>query len=296
MGFSLALSTNSRLRGDHTRQRVALSLVRRGGFLILQGYVMTWLVFYDGQNLQEIWAVDVLHCLGLSLVALIPLTLARSWPLAALTTVAAAAVSPWAGSWVLPSGLAAWITGSSGISYFPFFPFIVYALAGLAVGQIQVQFASRQHGARQFSFLLAVLGTLMVPLLPLVPAGFGIRFPRPQFLMFSLALILFLTAAFSAVARWPGVLHPLTVMGRTAMMIYVMHHVLGFRLFYHMGWVSGHSWMGQYGVFDPASACLLLVLLLGILYGLAELWLIWRPRIGPAALVRRWVPRLAASW
>jgi uncharacterized membrane protein YeiB len=85
-------------------------------------------------------------------------------------------------------------------------------------------------------------------------------------------------------------------MGQTAMMIYIVHHLLGFRLFYHLGWATGHSWQGQYGVFSPAEACLLLALLLAVLLGLAEAWLIWRPRIGPAALVRRWAPALAPYW
>ena len=79
-------------------------------------------------------------------------------------------------------------------------------------------------------------------------------------------------------------------------MLYIMHHLLGYRLFYHLGWVTGHSWEGQYGILGPGAASLLLAALLATLYGLTELWLMWRPRIGPAALVRRFAPALSAYW
>jgi uncharacterized membrane protein len=296
MGFSLALSIEKRLQGDLAAPQVALSLLRRGVFLILQGYVVTWLVFYNGWNLEEMGAVDVLHCLGLSMLVLIPLALGRSWPLTALASVAAAAVSLWAGSWDLPSWLAAWLTGTSGISYFPLLPFVVYALVGLALGLLYRQMAGHPRKTRWFPLALAALGTGIAVMVPLVPPTLGARFPRPQFLLFSLALILYLTALFYALGHHPGLLRPLAVMGQTAMMLYIWHQLVGFRLFYHLGWVTGHSWEGQYGVFDPALACLLLAVLLGFLYGMAELWLAWRPRIGPAALVRRWAPRLSAYW
>jgi uncharacterized membrane protein YeiB len=124
----------------------------------------------------------------------------------------------------------------------------------------------------------------------------GYRFPKPVFMLFSLAIIFWTTALCYALARWPRLLRPLARPGQTAMMIYVMHHLLGYRLFYHLGWVTGHRWEGRYGAFGPGAASLLLLALLAILYGLTESWLICRPRIGPAALVRRFAPALSVYW
>lgn len=296
MGASLALSMEKRRGGNLPGWQLALVLLRRGAFLILQGYVVAWLVFYNGHNLDEMWSVDVLHCLGLGLVVMIPLALARSWPLTALATIATALAGVWAGSWDLPPWPATWVTGSTGIAYFPLLPFVTYALAGLGLGQAYVLVSARSHGDRRFTLALVALGTGLVPLVPFVPPDIGFRFPRPQFLLFSLAVLFYLMAAFVVLARWPGSLHPLTVIGKAAMMVYVAHHLLGFRLFYHLRWVTGHSWNGQYGVFDPATAGFLLLALLVVLYVFGRLWLVWRPRIGPAALVRRWAPRLSTYW
>jgi uncharacterized membrane protein len=296
LGTSLALSAQKRIQRAVPSGRLALTYLRRGVFLVLQGYALTWLTFYNGHNAAEMGAVDILHCLGLSTILMIPLVLARAWPLTLLATLAAAAVSPWAGGWALPHWLAAWLNGSGGISFFPLLPFLVYALAGLVLGQLYIHMSGHHHRVRYLMLALVAFGVGLFLLVPLIPAELGIRFPKPQTQAFTLALILWMSALAYALARWSRLLCPLTVLGQTAMMVYIAHHLLGFRLFYHFGWVTGHSWQGQYGIFDPLAACLLLVLLLGILYGLSKLWLIWRPRIGPAALVRRGAPALSEYW
>lgn len=296
MGTSLALSARKRMQRSVSPSRLALTYLRRGAFLVLQGYAVTWLIFYNGHNAAEMGAVDILHCLGLSMILMIPLVLARAWPLTLLVAILVAIISPWAGGWPLPQWLAAWLTGSSGISYFPVVLFLVYALAGLALGQLHVLVSGRRHGVRCLMLVSVAIGFGLFFLVPLIPSDLGFRFPKPPTQAFTLASILWMSALAHALGRWPRLLYPLTVMGQTAMMLYVVHHLLGFRLFYHFGWVTGHSWQGQYGMFDPLAACLLLVLLFGMLYGLAELWLIWRPRIGPTTLVRRWAPALSEYW
>jgi uncharacterized membrane protein len=296
MGTSLALSAHERGQRGMSTPQLAIVYLRRGLFLVLQGYLVTCLIFYNGHNPAEMGAVDVLHCLGLSMIVLIPFVLARAWPVTLLTVLVAAAISPWAWSWNLSPLLATWLSGSSGISYFPLFPFVVFALAGLTIGQILVRVSDHPGGGRCMMWVLIAVGAALLLLVPLIPPNSGYRFPRPVFVAFSLAVILWLTAAFYALAHKPTLLRPLISMGQAAMLVYVVHHLLGFRLFYHLGLVTGHSWQGQYGTLDPATSCALLTGLLGILWGLAELWLIWRPRFGPAALVRRWAPALSVYW
>lgn len=296
MGMALALSAEKRLRQGSQHRKVAVSLLRRGVFLVLQGYALTWLTFYDGQNLHEMGAIDILHCLGFSMIVLLPLVLARSWLLTLISALAVGALSTWAGGWQLAPWLAPWINDTAGISYFPLLPFVTYALAGLAVGQLYVRSHGSVRSRRRFRLALGFSAAALLFLLPLIPPDLGYRFPRPIFLIFSLSVILWLVLLFDAIDRGRRLLGPLAHVGQTAMMAYVMHHLIGFRLFYLAGWVTGHSWQGQYGVFDPAMSTMLLVALSLLLYLFALVWIAWRPRIGPAAIVRRYAPALAAYW
>ena len=296
MGASLALSRKKRLLEGTSTVQSAVRQLRRGLCLILQGYLVTVLIFYNGQNAAEMCAWDVLHCLGLSMIVVLPLTLLGAWPITLLVTVAATIVSPWAGTWDLAPCIGVWLTGTGGISFFPLLPFVTYALLGLTVGQLLVLCDASQRATRRLMLALAVAGGGLALLVPLVPPDIGHRFPKPIFVVFSLAIILWLTTLFYALSRWPRPLRPLVEAGQTAMMLYVVHHVLGYRLFYHIGWVTGHSWEGQYGVFDPGVASVLLLILLICLYGLTRLWLVWRPQIGSAALVRRLFPALSVYW
>jgi peptidoglycan/LPS O-acetylase OafA/YrhL len=296
MGVSLALSAEKRLQRGVPVHQLAIAQLRRGLFLVLTGYALTWLTFYNGHNLAEMSAVDVLHCLGLSMMILTPLTLLRASPVTLSVTLVVAVVSPWAGSWDLSPRLGAWLNGIGGVSYFPLFPFMTYALAGLTTGQLLARTLDRPYVSRRLMLALVPTGLSLFLLVPLVPPDLGTRFPGPVFMLFSLTVILWVLALTYALARWPAVLRPLAKLGRAAMMVYVVHHLLGFRLFYLFGWVTGHSWQGQYGVFSPSAACLLLGVLLIVLYGLTGLWLVWQPRIGSTALVHRFAPALAAYW
>jgi uncharacterized membrane protein len=296
MGISLALSREKRLRRGMPAVQTAIGQVRRGLFLIVQGYVVTVLTFYNGQNAAEMWAVDVLHCLGLSMIVLLPFTSLGAWPVTLLATVAVASVSPWAGNWDLEPWLGAWINGTGGISYFPLLPFLTYTLLGLVIGQVLARGGHSHRATRHLMLALVAAGGGLFLLVPFVPPDLGDRFPKPVFMVFSLTIIFWLTTLFYALSRWSRLLRPLARAGQAAMMLYVVHHLLGYRLFSHLGWVTGHSWEGQYGIFGPGAASLLLLVLLASLYGLTELWLMWRPRIGPAALVRRFTPAVSAYW
>jgi len=206
--------------------------------------VVTVLTFYNGQNAAEMWTVDVLHCLGLSMLVLLPCTLLGAWPVTLLATVAAATVSPWSADWDLEPWLGMWINGSGGISHFPLLPFLNYALLGLVIGQTLVRGGASRRATRRLMLTLFAVGGALFVLVPFVPPDLGDRFPKPIFMVFSKAIILWLTILFYGLSRWPRLLRPLAKAGQAAMMLYVVHHLLGYRLFYHFGWVTGHSWGG----------------------------------------------------
>jgi len=59
-------------------------------------------------------------------------------------------------------------------------------------------------------------------------------------------------------------------------MLYVYHHLVGYRLFWLLGWTRGRSWRGEYGVFSPLRAGVLLCVLLASMLPIARWWLAWR--------------------
>ena len=65
-------------------------------------------------------------------------------------------------------------------------------------------------------------------------------------------------------------------LGQASLPLYIYHHVVGYWLFLLLGWTEGHSWRGEYGVFSPLWASILLCVLLATMLFAARGWLAWR--------------------
>lgn len=118
--------------------------LRRGGFLILLGYLLKFNLFavLFGHFYPWYFAVDVLHCIGLALLALIGLYALHSalriplWPMLLLGGLAVFLLDPnrmatdWSG---LPRWLAHYFTQDYGSVFTPV-PWIGYTLIGGALG------------------------------------------------------------------------------------------------------------------------------------------------------------------
>lgn len=250
VGAGLALSAYRDMREGKQRRETVRYLLLRGLIIFLWGYLLNLLVFYTGKNPQDVFAVDVLQIIGLSIWLAIPF-LWFPTPLVVAAFFLVAILGQTANVWALPAWLDPVVNGQNGISYFPLALWLPFVYLGLAFGQIV---PSRKH---QGWNMLALVGIGLVSFLviPFVDQAWGYRHPKPMFTLFSITVIFWLVAMIwywtERLARRGFLANTLQVMGRTSLMLYVFHHLVGYRLFYLFGWVHGRSWRGEYGVFTP---------------------------------------------
>jgi len=207
----------------------------------------------------------------------IPLLWARG-PVMVGVMLGVAVLGQLAGQWAFPQWLAAYLTGTGGTGYFPLLLWLPFVYLGLITGRRLSK--GGQNGRPMAAVSVAGLG--LIALTPIVRPDWGYRHPRPLFVLFAVAIVFWLMALMWVwTERWPRsglAIRALSEMGRTSLMIYVLHHLVGYRLFRLFGWVGGRSWRGEYGVFSPAAATVLLVILIGLMVASGHLWLGWQQR------------------
>lgn len=295
VGFVLPLSAAARAAAGG-RAAVIRHVLWRGATIVLAGYLLNVLVFP-----QDPWRLSgVLHTIGLGIVVALPARPLARGPRGRRALVAAAAALyvafvaafPALTGWVARHPVAAPIVFGD----FPPWPWLAVIALGLGLGgrwaevaddaaararylrrvglagaAALVAFAAHEAarpGAPHLAFTrdlilnhhwtpapwtaLGIVGAMLV----LLPAGWGLldaRGWRP---------------------RW------LLDVGRTAMMLYVVHQVLIYTLTRHLLGVAFHRW----AAYVAANLALIVVLV-----ALARLWLGVRPRL------RRRPPRVAPS-
>ncbi|MBC7813318.1 MAG: hypothetical protein H7175_19320, partial [Burkholderiales bacterium] len=79
---------------------------------------------------------------------------------------------------------------------------------------------------------------------------------------------------------------PLALMGQVAFMLYFVHHLIGYRLLYHLGIVTGRSWYGQFGTLDPTQALIGLLLMIVLCCLVSVPWLRVRKQVEAETLGR----------
>jgi peptidoglycan/LPS O-acetylase OafA/YrhL len=171
----------------------------------------------------------------------------------------------------------AWINGQSGIGYFPALPWLAYVWIGVAVGRLlwrRMQQRGGDPGPLAGPLLLAALGCFA---LMLVVPNVGFRHPRLAHICLTLALAFGLWALLDALNRAGDlprcrVVVPLALLGEVSLMLYALHHLIGYRLLALFGWVTGRAWRGEYGVMTPAQAAGGLLLMLVLCGAAAAPW------------------------
>jgi uncharacterized membrane protein len=279
VGVGMSLSWMRAAREGRPSREVICRSYWRGAGLVLLGYALNLLVFYAGDNPADLWAVDVLQTIGVGIWLSVPLLRAPAW-VAIVLTLVVAVVGQTAGQWAMPDWLAAYLTGKGGIGYFPLALWLPFVYLGVAIGRWTAEETLRSR----LMIGLGVVGLISLTLSLLVPSSWGYRHPRPVFDLFAVAIAFWLTAG---LWLWTGHWHragplvqTLCQMGRASLVIYVLHYLVGYRLFWLFGWVHGRSWRGQYGVFSPLAATLLSMALLGLMVVSSRLWIQWRQRRG----------------
>jgi len=284
VGVSMALATDvRRARGAPARQLVR-QFVRRGLIIALWGYAVNLLVFFNGDNWRDVFAFDVLQCIGIGMVLLAPIVVCA--PTVSLLLLAV--ILGWGGQYAdhlwLPGYAGTVLNGRPEIAYYPLLPWLGYVPIGILAGRTLARWRSD----------VKILDRLMWGLLPMGLIGWGApvfilptlgyRHPHLAFMVFSLGVIAWLAAGLYAWgrvtnARWRPLFNGLGYLGRETLMLYILHHLLGFRLLYWIGWVSGRSWRGQYGALDIPEATILLAVLLCVMLVAAWAWSRWKSRL-----------------
>ncbi len=246
VGVALVLRFGGRSRRWADLRPVLL----RGLKILALGYAFNLAVWVPIWGLEEIVNWDVLQLIGLSIVVCGLLLRTPWWVRLALALGMSglSAVLTVRHLSLLPTYLADIIHGRTPPAYFPIAPWMAYALGGTVLGEVYLR--ARQAGwLSRFTALVASLGAGL-----LVVGALGrpwtVRFdpdelwlaefshPSLAQLAFASGAVLLLFAGLQVLyqRRKPSWLGPLVAMGREALVIYVLHHLVGYTLFHFLGW------------------------------------------------------------
>lgn len=238
-GLSYHLSTLARF-DEHRGSRAAVRRrFRRAAWLVALGYLLhlPFGASSGEQALRELATVDVLHCIGVCLLALELLTLrarraVHVVALAGALAVTAIALAPLADR-IVPAGAAmpllGYLTARAG-SLFPLLPWAGYLFAGVVVGQLVLPQGPRTPRSvtvgRLAACAIAILGLSgLAELAPLTLTDAGTSYAsRPAFVLLKLGVVLAVAAGLALVgqrvARLPRVAE---ILAGETLVVYVVH-------------------------------------------------------------------------
>lgn len=292
VGMTIAVARQQQ-RGVPNRQIIAQN-VRRGLLFMVMAWAMNFIIFFVGDNWADVLALDVLHLIGLGIVIGVFLALYTGPVLALVLSLLWLAGSALLGGDIQLSGWAGvgtWLNAQPGINYFPLIPWLAYVGLGVASGKLAQRLNRERDGlpALNSGWLALVAAGLFV--LFIITPNIGYRHPRLGFVAFSLSIMFALWAVLQRLsslpwwlARWPVM--RLALLGQVAFMLYFFHHLIGYRLLYHLGIVTGRSWFGHFGALNPTQAVLGLLILVVLCYAVAGPWLRVRAEVQAKTLGR----------
>ncbi|HUJ27891.1 MAG TPA: heparan-alpha-glucosaminide N-acetyltransferase domain-containing protein [Myxococcales bacterium] len=246
----------------------ALKAARRGLYIVAGAYLFRfqeWALAFGGSPASDMLRIDVLNCIGVSLIVVALLWRASPW----LLPAAAAAVvlaTPWV--WGLDLGtshLATYLSGQPPRALFPLFPWMAHALCGAALGVVLARWPQREG---------AILGALS---LAAVAVWMAVRpdpwrdFSPAVFLLRDTLTLPLLALSWLLEKRGGLVLRPLLKLGQHSLVVYWVHIEL----------VYGRWFWRARGTLSLAAGAAVLAAVLVAMGALAYL-VEWRPR--PRAL------------
>lgn len=246
-GVSLMLRYAGDARRGVSPGQARLGALWRGCEVLLYGLlfrVAEWVLSgAEAKNVPELFKVDILNCIGVSLMVsalLVPPRPRGRLAMPLFAAIAALAVAfaapfvqrlPWP-AW-LPAPIAAYLWDGTPLGTFPLLPFVAYTLAGTVFGSYWLR-ASSEHRLARALTISSVLGLILavaiqwgnqrgialiapspqVPI-PAFPSSFGYR----------LGMCLLLAGASYAWIAWRGSTRfsPLRTLGQASLLVYVVH-------------------------------------------------------------------------
>ena len=250
VGVSAAIVIESHLSKGKTAQQMRWRLFSRGAIVIglaylfrLQQHILAG--FWGGWT--QLLRVDILNCIGASLVVLSLVAVPRTRPdgsvrlpttsclaLAVVFVGFGALVGPAVFPSFLPRGLTSYIGGQRPMSWFPLFPWGAWSLVGVVVGHWWLREGRDPAGQRRCFVTGGVVGAVMVASVSLVRAIHPeiIRYPSevvqqmgPGSFFYRLGVLGILGFVAWLVTRRadPERFSPMRQMGQTSLLIYWVH-------------------------------------------------------------------------
>ena len=238
-GMTLAFQMDSLDRRGAGPQRRLLVSLKRSSYILGIAYlfrITNWLGGLPHSTYHEILKVDILNCMGASLIALSLLALAGPGTrvqAAAAAGILLAAAAP------LVSGMdwnwAPWLVKEYIVpnpSHFPIFPGIAYPAFGIAAGAMVKLAADRMDRLMQWAGLIGLISVVSAQYFSNIPyslypnSSFWIDSPALVFIRTGLCLLLlagaYVWTEFGAGAGWSW----MQSLGKTSLMAYWVHVVL----------------------------------------------------------------------
>jgi len=240
-GLSLALMAEGLLERGKVPSDVRPWLLRRG--LEVLGYAVAfrlWMFTTGGfARPSELLRVDVLNCIGLSMLLVGGLALAAEAPRARLRRSAGLAAGvalltplawelPWPG-WI-PEPVRAYWSGRASGAFFPLFPWAGFTAAGAATGLI-LSWARKVDRETLSVACLGLAGALAFPValaldrLPSLYPVLDFWWTSPNYFLIKLGvmwLVLWFAQLWSR-APWARRPSPMRQLGRTSLLVYWVH-------------------------------------------------------------------------
>jgi uncharacterized membrane protein len=287
-GFALALVQVRAAHGGHRLRRTLKNLRRIGEVLLVACYMVT-LWFPIAVEPRWLWRIDILQCIGLSLLAALPLfALLAGRPRLLAGICAALGIGALVGTplvWRASTGFAAQLFSSNdGGTPFPLFPWAGYIFLGGSLGAL-----AARGKLRDLVLAVVALGVLGAALIPL---GARLAALRPgwqwwvtenhgqRVLVVSALILLFLAAErwLPETVRRGRVVRFFDVFGTSSLAAYFGHEVMLFKnvfgVCFHTLWGKNADW-AQYWMLVAALIALTLVFtwIVAYLYDHAGGWL-----------------------
>ncbi len=239
-GLASALAAEGRFARGADPRAVAREGLKRG--LEILGYALLFRLFMLATSgfarPADVLRVDVLNCIGVSmmLVAAGALRFSSRRARLAATAALAAAVAvltplAWDAPWpaLVPRPLLAYVSGRVADAFFPLFPWAAYVGAGAAVGILLAAAHETRREARLVA-TLAVAGAAAIPLAllldraPQVYPRYDFWWTSPNYVLIKVGILLLVLALAFTWRRLPHALpSPLVQMGRTSLLVYWVH-------------------------------------------------------------------------
>ncbi|MBM3794003.1 MAG: DUF1624 domain-containing protein [Acidobacteria bacterium] len=166
-GVTLAFLMDSCERKSLTQSERWVMALRRAGYLLMLAYLFRlqlWLVAWPKSPFSDVWKVDILNCMGLSIAALSGLSVfstSERIRLGAVLGVAAAALAPLVSALDF-SGFPALVKMylAPDFNYFSFFPWAAFLAFGLSFGSLLR--VVREDNSERLMHWIALLGFALI--------------------------------------------------------------------------------------------------------------------------------------